>query len=117
MVPDGVVYAPDRPAPPLFEELGSAERRLVMFDAALYARDFRPVRSRSRFDVTAFCPSGELRLIFLVDRRANRRRRTRWHATLGELNIRAARQRPAARASAGGSHRLRSVLAVAARPP
>jgi hypothetical protein len=91
IVPNGVVYAPDRPAPPLFERLGSAERRLVMFDAALYARDFQPVRSRSRFDVTAFCPAGELRMIFLVDRRTNRRRRARWHATLGELNVRAAR--------------------------
>lgn len=91
MFPNGVVYSPDRPAPLLFEKLGSAERRLVMFDASLYARDFQPVRSGSRFDVTAFCPGGELRLIFLVERRANRRRRMQWHARLGELNVRAGR--------------------------
>jgi hypothetical protein len=97
MFPNGVVYSPDRPAPRLFGQLGSAERRLVMFDASVYARDFQPARSRSRFDVTAFCPGGELRLIFLIDRRANRRLRMRWHARLGEFNVRAGRLAVAAK--------------------
>jgi hypothetical protein len=88
--PRGVAYATDEDVPPALAELSSQERRILLLDAAVFARDFRPSTRRSRFDVTAFCERGELRAIFYVDRKINRRARAKWRATAKELNLRAA---------------------------
>lgn len=90
LFPDGVVYAPDEPLPAELAALSSQEKRIVMLDAAVFARDFRPSGRRSRFDVTAFCTSGELRLIFVTDRSRDRGRRLRWRSLVRELNVKAA---------------------------
>lgn len=90
LFPEGVVYAPDEPVPPELVALSSHDKRLVMLDAAVFARDFRPSNRRSNFDVTSFCTSGELRLIFVTDRRRDRERRRRWRSLVRQLNLRAA---------------------------
>lgn len=100
LFPDGVAYAPDEPIPSALEALPSREKRIVMLDAAVFARDFRPSARRSRFDVTAFCAGGELRTIFVVDRAGSRARRARWRALVRELNLRAALAVPAGEAGA-----------------
>jgi hypothetical protein len=89
--PRGIVYDPGKPVPEELEALTVADKRLIMLDAALFARDFRLDGRRSRFDVTAFCVAGELRQIFLVEpATAPRRERTRWRADVRRFNLRAA---------------------------
>jgi hypothetical protein len=88
--PQGVAYATDEDVPPSLAELSSQERRILLLDAAVFARDFRPSTRRSRFDVTAFCERGELRAIFYVDRKLDRRSRAQWRATVKGHNLRAA---------------------------
>ena len=100
LLPGGTVYAPDEPVPEALAALPPSERRAIFFDAVAFARDLGVGRRRSRFDVTALCAGGELRLIFIADRHVSRRTRARWHARVVALNVRAAvggvRARPAA---------------------
>lgn len=88
--PRGIVYDPEQPIPEALEALSTADKRLVMLDAAVFARDFRPSNRLSRFDVTAFCVAGELRQIFLVEPTARRRERARWRAAVRQFNLEAA---------------------------
>ena len=100
LLPGGTVYAPDEPVPEALAALPPSERRAIFFDAVAFARDLGVGRRRSRFDVTALCAGGKLRLIFIADRHVSRRTRARWHARVVALNVRAAvggvRARPAA---------------------
>jgi hypothetical protein len=90
LVPDGVVYSPDEPVPPELSALPGSELRAILADAVAFARELRLRRRQSRFDVTALCAGGELRLIFVVDPRAGRRARGRWRHLVTMLNVRAA---------------------------
>jgi hypothetical protein len=90
LVPGGVLYAPDGPVPPELATLSGRELRTILFEAVAFARDLRPRRSRSRFEVSALCAGGELRLIFVADSRAGRTARLRWLRQVTRLNVRAA---------------------------
>lgn len=87
---EGVLYAPDEPLPPLFDRLSSRDKRTILSDAAHFATALEPHGRRSRFEVTALCEAGELRLLFLVDRRADRQARARWNRRIRRLNLEAA---------------------------
>ena len=86
----GIVYAPDEPVSPQLAALPVEEKRAAVADAVAFARELRVWRPRSRFHVTALCTSGELKLIFLVNRRAPERLRLRWEARVSRANLEAA---------------------------
>jgi len=90
LVPDGVVYAPDEPVPPQLADLSGSELRAILVDAVSFARDLRVGRRRSRFDVTALCSGGELRLVFVADLETSRKARARWRHLVTTLNVRGA---------------------------
>jgi hypothetical protein len=91
LVPDGVVYSPDEPVPPRLAALPASELRAILLDAVAFARDLRSGRrQRSRFDITALCSGGELRLIFVADPKRGREARGRWRHLVTSLNVRGA---------------------------
>jgi hypothetical protein len=90
MFTSGIVFAPDEPIPARLEALPSEDKRAALVEAVAFARDLHLRRPRSRFHVTALCAAGELRLIFLVSRRAPRRLRERWEVLVRRANLRAA---------------------------
>jgi hypothetical protein len=90
LLPDGVVYSPDEPVPPELAALPGRELRAIFFDAMTFARDLRIARRQSRFDVTALCAGGELRLIFVAEATSSRKARARWRDHVTRLNTRAA---------------------------
>jgi hypothetical protein len=85
--PKGAVYAPDETPPALLRSLPARDRRSLLFDALRFSKDFRPSGPGSRYDVTALCESGDLRLLFVADRRADRRLRSRWRARIQQANL------------------------------
>jgi hypothetical protein len=85
--PEGACYDPEQPAPQLFRGLASRERRSILFEALRFGRDFRPSARSSRFEVTALCEAGNLRLLFVVDRRAPERLRARWRARVERAHL------------------------------
>lgn len=90
MFTSGMVYAPDEPIPARLDALPSEDKRAAVAEAVTFARELRLRRPRSRFQVTSLCEAGELRLIFLVSRRAPRHLRSRWEKLVGRLNLQAA---------------------------
>jgi hypothetical protein len=90
LVPGGIVYAPEDPVPAELAGLTGSELRAILVDAVAFARDLRVGRRRSRFDVSALCSGGELRLVFVADLKASRRARCRWRQVVTALNIRGA---------------------------
>lgn len=90
MFPNGVIYDPNEPIPPLFNSLSSKEKRIILYEAMAFARDLRISRARSLFEVTALCIVGELRLIFLVSSKENRKLKSRWQDLILRLNLNAA---------------------------
>jgi hypothetical protein len=90
LVPDGIVYSPDEPVPARLAALPAADLRTILVDAVAFARDLRSGRRRSRFDVTALCSGGELRLIFVADPNVRRHSRGRWRHLVTALNVRGA---------------------------
>jgi hypothetical protein len=107
MFTSGIVFAPDEPVPQSLRRLSSDEKRAVLLDAIAFARELRVARPRSSFQVTAFCPAGELQLIFLVSRRAPRRLCRRWSALIRRANLEAALCAPASPADSGADPRSR----------
>ena len=87
LIPEGISFPVNGPPPEFIRGLSSSERRAILVDAAAFASDFRIVRPRSSFDVTAFTESGTPRRIFLIDRKTPRRLRNRWRATIRRLNL------------------------------
>jgi len=94
MFTSGIVYAPDEPVPVRLDALPAEDKRAVVAGAVAYARELRSRPLRSRFLVTAFCERGELRLVFLVSRRAPDRLRARWEELITRSNLRAALAAP-----------------------
>lgn len=90
LFPSGAVYSPDEPVPAWFSELPKSELRAILADAVAFARDLRLRRRRSRYNVTALCAGGELRLIFVTDLRTAKKARGRWRYHVTQLNVRAA---------------------------
>ncbi len=90
LFPQGVIFSPDRPVPPFFNTVSSKERRAILSDAIRFARGLPQSEQSSPFDVTAFCPSGELGTIFLLDRRLSRRARSSWSELVTSCNLQAA---------------------------
>lgn len=89
LVPDGFVYSPDEPVPEELAALSGSELRAILFDAAAFARDLAVAKPRSGYDVTPLSSGGELKLIFVADPHAGRRRRARWRQRVTALNVRA----------------------------
>jgi hypothetical protein len=90
LIRGGVVYSADAPVPPALAALPRSELRAIFADATVFARDLRVRRRRSRFDVTALCSGGELRLIFVADPQAGRSARGRWRHLVTTMNVRGA---------------------------
>ena len=81
--PDGVVHEPDRPAPSRLRERTARERRAILAEASRFAQGLPPRYRGLPFEVSAWCPSGRLRLIFLVERATTARAdRAVWRAVL-----------------------------------
>jgi hypothetical protein len=101
--PRGLVYDPMRPMPHEFNRLTSEEKRSILSDAVACVRDSGPARKRASLDVTAFCVGGELRLIFLVERRISRKLRHKWRTMVRGLSLAASlRLAPRAARASGG---------------
>ena len=90
MFRSGVVYSPDEPIPEYLDALPSDDKRVAMVEAVAFARELRVPRPRARFQVTSFSETGELRLIFLVSRRAPRHLQLRWESLIRGANLQAA---------------------------
>jgi hypothetical protein len=90
MFTSGIVYAPDEPVSPRLAELAVEDKRAAIADAIAFARELRVRRPRSRFHVTSLSTSGELKLIFLVSRKAPEGLRLRWEARVSRANLEAA---------------------------
>lgn len=90
LFPRGMTYAPHEAVPRRINTLSMRAKRLIVTEASAFARDLRPRRRAGRFEVTAFCEAGELKLIFVVDRRVDGRRRSCWRGLVRDLNVRAA---------------------------
>jgi hypothetical protein len=90
LIPQGVVYALDGPVPALLHGLSTKQRRRIFFEAVHFARHLQDSARDRRFEVSSFCADGELRLIFIVDRRTSRAQRARWNATITALNVESA---------------------------
>lgn len=91
MVPRGVIYSPEEQVPSMLEKVSARERRAVFSEAVHFARHLHSSARRCPFDVTSFCSRGEIRLVFVVDRRVDPRHRRRWRAHIMAMNLAAAR--------------------------
>lgn len=100
LIPPGVIYSPDAAIPEMLTTLSSRERRRILVAGVQFARHLEVPPRRSRFDVTSFCADGQLKLIFIVDRKYDRKQRTRWRALIKTLNLEAALGRTATRDTA-----------------
>lgn len=107
MFTSGIVYAPDEPISTRLDALPREDKRAALVEAVAFARELRSLRPRSRYQATAFCEAGELRLIFLVGRRAPRHLRLRWEALVSRANLQAAVALPEAAAAPGIPRGLR----------
>lgn len=107
MFTSGIVYVPDEPIPSRLDALPSEDKRAAVVEAVAFARELRTPHPRSRFQVTAFCESGELRLIFLVSRRAPRQLRERWEALIRRHSLQAALAWPEAESAVTQDRRRR----------
>jgi hypothetical protein len=90
LLPGALVYSPDEAPPPALAALPGSELRAILVDAVAFARELRVRRRQSRFDVTALCSGGELRLIFVAELEDSRRARGRWRHVVTMLDVRAA---------------------------
>jgi hypothetical protein len=108
MFTSGIVYAPDEPIPAKLDALPGKDKRAAVADAVAFARHLRSQRPRSRYEATAVCVMGELRVVFLVSRRAPRHLRSRWEALVRRYNLQAA-VAPASPAQPTGS-RVRAYI-------
>jgi hypothetical protein len=90
LIPSGVVFAPEEDVPPQMAALPGSELRAILQDASAFARDLRIGKRRSKWDVTALCAGGELRLILIAELQAGREKRGRWRHVVTTLNVRAA---------------------------
>lgn len=100
MFTSGIVYAPDEPIPARLDALPSEDKRAAVVEAVAFARELRSRRPRSSFQATSYCEAGELRLIFLVSRRAPRHLRSRWETLISRHNLHAALYAPGLSGSA-----------------
>ena len=89
-VATGIVFAPDRRASPDLVALPSTDRRLALWDAIRHARLLSTQPARGAWDVTAWCPDGTLRLVFIAPRSAGSRALSSWRRRIRELNLAAA---------------------------
>jgi hypothetical protein len=74
--------------PAKLASLRARDQKRIFSDALSFARAFQPIPSHSRFDVSAFCKEGELRLIFVVD--ADSESADGWSELIRQFNINAA---------------------------
>lgn len=86
MFPNGLVYSLGKSAPAWFTALTAHDRRGIITHAAAFGALGRASR-HARFDVTALSDGGALLIVFVVSRRADRRLRSRWTATLLAHNL------------------------------
>jgi len=89
-VPGGTILSDEAPSPAFIRGLTSRERRAILADASAFASDFRILRPRSAYDVTAYAEGGVPRRIFIVDRKTPGRIRNRWRAAIRRLNLESA---------------------------
>ena len=87
LFPEGIVFEPQATAPPALGLLESADRRQILRDAVRWARDLAPARGHGRFDVTAWCPDGSVRLVFVAERTVAGRVRAAWRQYLRDANL------------------------------
>lgn len=90
MVPDGVVHAPDLPAPQILRTLSSREKRQILLDATYFVTELRVRPSLFRFEVTALAAGPDLRGIFLAPRSVDPHLRRRWAELISHANLDAA---------------------------
>jgi hypothetical protein len=88
--PRGLAFDPAGPVTPAIAGLSSADRAEAYRAALVFCRDLRGIPWPRRTDVTALAPGGELRLIFLVDRREDRATRRGWRETVRAWTLLAA---------------------------
>jgi hypothetical protein len=87
MFPRGVTYATDEPVPAELAALSSRECRSILTEAIHFATHLDGGGRARGFDVTSFCSDGELKLIFVVGRDDDARKRRRWRTLVRALNL------------------------------
>jgi len=99
-----------------FHQLSSADRREVMNGALEHSKNPFKANWRNKYDVTTFCIDGEIRQIFCVDRRENKRSRATWRAFINSVNSCSA-IKPVARRSKHASRTRRACVSLALLQP
>lgn len=87
LVPDGIVYDFERPAPPTLEAMPAPERRRLLADAIAFARDLGEPKGRSAREITALVGPDGLRLLFVMGPHTPAATRRRWRALVRRLNV------------------------------
>ena len=95
MFRSGIVFSPDERVPAELDALEADHKRVALAEAVSFSRELRMPRPRAPYQATSFSEAGQLRLVFLVSRRAPRRLQRRWEALLRDANLRAAMAVPA----------------------
>jgi hypothetical protein len=95
--PAGIVFATDGRPSPVLAALASADRALLLWEAVRHARSLGARASRAprsardgSFDVTTWCPEGDLRIFFAAPRSAGSRALGRWRRAIRDANLAAA---------------------------
>jgi hypothetical protein len=88
--PRGVALDPAGPVVDAMATMSSADRAAVHRAALVFCRDLRASRWPKRTEVTALAIGGELRLIFLVDRREDPAARRAWQKAIRAWTLAAA---------------------------
>ncbi len=90
----GLVHAVGAAGPGPLGALPVRDKRKIFAEAVHFAGHLHARERRGRWDVTSFAAHGELALIFVVDRRVDRRARLRWRRLVARMNVEAATGAP-----------------------
>ncbi len=88
LVPGGVVFEPGKAAPASAARLSRGDRQEIMRTAIRYARNLFDPSGRSKYDVSALCNDGAIRLVFTARRAVSKIRRLRWRRFIEAVNLR-----------------------------
>jgi hypothetical protein len=114
--PRGVAFDPAGPVVDAMATMSSADRAAVHRAALVFCRDLGASRWPKRTDVTALAVGGELRLIFLVDRREDPAARRAWQKAIRAWTLAAAAGGTSAATGARAATEARAAAPQADQP-
>ncbi|MEZ5406309.1 MAG: hypothetical protein R3F23_09175 [Verrucomicrobiia bacterium] len=86
MITTGLVFCPNSNEQSNF--LSAQQKRQILFEALNFSKNLSFSKSNSPFEVTAFCPNGEMKLIFIVPKLKTKRvLRKKWFQLIRTINL------------------------------